>query len=246
MKHKLSIIFAVLTVVALSAAVVSSPVAAQSGDSTEITRTIEVNGEAIKYKVPDMATITLGVQTNDKTAADAEAENSAIMSVIFTKLEELGIEKSDIQTSNFYVYQNYNFDDDGNRTNVFYNVTNTVTVVVRDLDMLGDVISTVLENGANDVQGIAYGLSNKEEVYSEVLEQAIKNGLSRAEVMAGAVDATLGEVISISSTMTGGGYTLSGDVMAKNAYGMGGGGGTPVSSGEIEVSVTVVMKVAME
>lgn len=238
-------IFAVLFALVFSTFGVSSVVQAQDGDTTGV-RTIEVNGEAIKYKAPDMATITLGVQTNDKTASDAEAENSAIMNVIFGKLEELGIERSDIQTSNFYVYQNYNFDNDGNRTNVYYNVTNTVSVVVRDLDKLGDVISTVLENGANDVQGITYDLSNKEEIYADVLEQAIKNGMSRAEVMANTVNADLGEVLSISTAIYGGGYTLSGDVMAKNAYGLGGGGGTPVSSGEIEISVTVLMKVEMK
>jgi uncharacterized protein YggE len=238
-------IFAVLFALVFSAFGVNTAVQAQSGDTTGV-RTIEVNGEAIKYKAPDMATITLGVQTNDKTAADAEAENSAIMNVIFGKLEDLGIERSDIQTSNFYVYQNYNFDNDGNRTNVYYNVTNTVSVVVRDLDKLGDVISTVLENGANDVQGITYDLSNKEEIYADVLEQAIKNGMSRAEVMANTVNADLGEVLSISTALYGGGYTLSGDVMAKNAYGLGGGGGTPVSSGEIEISVTVLMKVEMK
>ena len=245
MKHKNILIIAVLFALVMGAFGMNTVVQAQDGDTNGV-RTIEVNGEAIKYKAPDIATITLGVQTNDKTAADAEAENSAIMNVIFGKLEELGIERSDIQTSNFFVYQNYNFDDDGNRTNIYYNVTNTVSVVVRDLDKLGDVISTVLENGANDVQGITYDLSNKEEVYADVLEQAIKNGMSRAEVMANTVNADLGEVLSISTALYGGGYTLSGDVMAKNAYGMGGGGGTPVSSGEIEISVNVLMKVEMK
>ena len=245
MKNKKYLLFAIILTLLVSAFSAIPSVDAQSGDTTP--RTIEVTGEANKYKVPDIATITLGVQTTARSAASAEDENSAIMAVLFDELLALEIDSADMQTSNFYVYQNYNYDSDGNRTDISYNVSNTVRVVVRDLDMLSPVISTVLENGANDIQGISFDLSNREEVYSLVLEQAIKNGMSRAEVMAGAVDSTLGEVLSISSSIYGGGYTLTGDVMAKNAYsGLGGGGETPISSGEINISVTVVMIVEME
>lgn len=243
-KYKVFILIIIFGLIMSACAVSPNEQSASIGTSQQSVspRTIEVTGEATKQMAPDIATLTLGVQTTAKNAAAAEDQNSEIMSLIFDELDKLQIDSSDIQTSNFYVYQNYSYDNDGNRTSTHYYVSNSIRVIVRDLDKLSTVISTVLEYGANDIQGITFDLSDREAVYAEVLEQAIKNGMNRADVMAMAINEELGVVQTISSSIYGGGYTVGRDAVMSE-MGMGGGGGTPISSGEINISVTVIMVV---
>jgi uncharacterized protein YggE len=85
-----------------------------------------------------MATISVGVRTEDRDAAEAVASNNAQAESITQALVAMGVDEQDIQTSNFSIYPQQQYDDQGNLVGTTYVVENTVYVTVRDLDQLGE------------------------------------------------------------------------------------------------------------
>ncbi|MCU0489131.1 MAG: SIMPL domain-containing protein, partial [Anaerolineales bacterium] len=97
-------------------------------------RTLNVNGTGKVYLTPDIAYVTIGVHTENKDAAQAVSENNAGSSKVKDALTGLGVELSDIQTQNFSIYPQQQYDSNGRPTGeITYIVDNQIYVTVRDL-----------------------------------------------------------------------------------------------------------------
>src|SRR5690606_12370713 len=130
------------------------PGIALATEPQETPRTITITGEGEVSAAPDIAYVETGVVTEGKTAAEALAANTAAMEKVFEGLEGAGIEKKDMQTSQFSVYPVYEqIKDDDNRPQTpkigGYCVQNQLTVKVRDLDNLGAILDKVVTLGSN-------------------------------------------------------------------------------------------------
>ena len=228
-------IFTLIAVIALGlTACVGAPGTVKSADEL---RTIAVNGTGTISLTPDMAIVKIGVETQDEDAQTAVANNNDIAEQIMAAMTELGIPDGDLKTTNFSVYPLTRYNDEGEITSISYRVNNSVQVTVRQLDLLGDVFSEAVEAGANNIGGIQFDITNREEAYAQAMEQAMANARSRAEVLAGAENVEIKQVHTISSFVGGGG------IIARNAISemavMDSGGSVPVSSGEMEITVEV-------
>ena len=153
---------------------------------------------------PDIAYLTLGTQTRAKTAAEALAANTKAMRAVFDLLKsEFDIAEKDMATSNFAitpVYERYP-QKPGHPTPspklVAYDVSNTLTVRVRDLEKLGRIIDAVVRAGANRVQGIGFGFSDRRKLLDEARRKAVADAKARAKLYAEAVGFTLGPVVEV-------------------------------------------------
>ena len=169
------------------------------------TITIEGHGEVMA--APDMAQINSGVTTQGATAREALDANTAAMADLIAELKAAGIEARDIQTSGFSVNPNYVYTDERDANGYSlppkingYQVANTVTVTVRNLDSLGAILDKSVTVGANTVNGVTFAVADPSELYDEARKAAFEDARTKAELYAAAAGATLEEIQSISET----------------------------------------------
>jgi uncharacterized protein YggE len=169
--------------------------------------TIAVTGHGEVTAAPDTAFITSGVTSQAATAREALDANTAAMTQLIAELKGSGIEERDIQTSNFSVNPNYVYTDrtDANGYQlppriVGYSVTNTVTVRVRKLDILGSVLDKSVSVGANTINGISFSVEDPSALYDEARREALRDATHKAGLYADEAKVTLGAIAAISES----------------------------------------------
>jgi uncharacterized protein YggE len=188
--------------------------------------TLNVNGSAQVSLSPDIAYISVGVQTQNADANEAVSSNAAQAQKIADALKAAGIEEIDVRTSNFSITPQQQYDDKGKLTGVIFVVDNTVYVTLRDLTKIGDVLGAAVGAGANNIYGIQFDVADKTTALSSARKTAVENARKQAEELAQAAGVKLGSVQSIN-------YYNSYPVMAE-----GKGGGVMTDSASISVPVT--------
>jgi uncharacterized protein YggE len=187
---------------------------------------------------PDMATISLGVMTEAKTAAEALAANSARMNQVIAALRKAGLPDKDIQTSNLNVAPQYRYVQNEAPVLTGYQVSNQVAVTVRDLKKLGPAVDATVGAGANQVHGISFGLADPTAAENAAREGAVKALGAKAETYARATGHRISRLVSLSE---GGGYAppppmpMERFAMANQAKDA----GTSISGGEIKVRIDI-------
>jgi len=230
-----------IVIVFIAAALLIFVSGAQAQTTTEETalkepRTISVNGNGVISLEPDIAHINIGVHTEGESAEEAVASNNQQSQELFTTLTQAGIAEKDIRTSNFSIHPRQNYDTEGKITGITYVVDNTVSVTVRDLGNIGAVLDAAVQAGANSISGIRFDVEDREAAQQQAMTAAVENARERAEVLAGAADVAVGQVLSIQSYL-GGGTPIPYEksfVMADAAAME-----VPISPGEMLISVDV-------
>ena len=166
--------------------------------------TIRLNGTGTVRAAPDMATVNTGVTTQAETAREALDANTAAMADLVAALREAGLEGRDIQTSSFTVSPQYVYSDqrDANGYSLppeiqGYQVSNAVTIVVRDLGVLGAVLDQAVTVGANTINGISFAVADTDKLETEARKLAVADALAKAETYAEAAGIRLGSIESI-------------------------------------------------
>ena len=165
-------------------------------------RLITVSASGYADAEPDRATVSAGVAAEAETAAAALSANTELMQKVIAGLKESGIDAKDIQTRNFNVEPRYTNPRDGTPSIDGYRVSNQVSLVVRDLKALGGLLDRLVSLGANQVNGLAFEVSKAETLKDEARKEAVANARRRAELLAAAAGADLGEVVTITEEMS--------------------------------------------
>jgi uncharacterized protein len=235
---KLLVMLGLITVLALSAC--SAPAApgqsTTAQDAAEPLRTIVTNGTGQVTMAPDMAYVYIGVQTQSENVGDALNENNQKAQDLNSSLQAMGIAPEDIQTSSFTIYPQQQYGPNGEMTGTQYVVNNTVYVTVRDLQVLGQLLDTVVSTGANSINGITFDVQDKSAAISEARRLAIESARSQAEAMAADAGVTLGDLQTMSAYFTQPPqpmYEAKGGMMAADAAQV------PVSAGQMVIRVEV-------
>jgi len=227
---------------AASALAASLPAAAQpnmplEGDAAFRATTLTLSSHGEARTNPDQASISLGVTTEAATAAEAMAQNRTRMNAVVAAIRAQGVAERDIQTSNLNLNPQQVYRENEAPRITGYQVSNTVTVLVRDLARLGPVVDAVVRSGANQVNGISFGLANVDAQSEEARRTAVRNIQRKAEQYASAMGMRVARLVSLSES---GGYTPPRPVpMARMAMMEVAANQTPVQPGEVEVRVDV-------
>lgn len=161
--------------------------------------TLTMTGHGEIKAVPDVATITAGVNTSAPTAAAALSTNSTRINQLFGALKKLGISDRDIQTSGFSVFPQYTNGDNNNPRHLTgYQVNNDVNVRLDDVTRTGAVLDTLVGAGANQMNGIGFNIANPAPFLEKARIQAIADARARAQTYAQAAGVTLGPIVSVS------------------------------------------------
>jgi uncharacterized protein YggE len=174
------------------------PATAQTNVGVPGMRQVSVVGHGEAKGTPDTASVQIGVETQAATAQQALAQNNTQAQAIVQKLTELGVAEKDIQTSNFNIFPAYG--NDGRQVEG-YRVSNIVTVTIRNLEQAGDLLDQVVSAGANSVYGVSFSVENPDALLEQARTAAIENARARAEQLASASGASIGQVLVINENV---------------------------------------------
>lgn len=161
---------------------------------------IIVTGEGRVTAVPDMAIVRLGVTGQATEAQDAMAQVSATMTAVQEGLRAAGIEARDIQTTSLQLNPRWDnrVQRDGEPPRIVeYFAENGVTVRVRDLSGLGDVLSAVLADGANQFRGLSFDIADPAPLMDAARRAAVADAKAKAALYAEAAGVSLGALVEL-------------------------------------------------
>ena len=200
--------------------------------------TIAISAEGKVTALPDIATISVGVQTENKAVSAAQKENSTKMNAIIEKVKSFSVAAEDIKTSNYSIYPQYDYVN-GRQIERGYMVTQNIDVKVRNLDKIGEILAAVGDLGANQVGGVSFTIDEPEDLRQQARLKALEAAKKKAQALADASGVKLGKVVGFSENE---GYVPSPMYYAKDAaMGMGGGGTPSIQSGSQDVIVNVTV-----
>lgn len=209
-----------------------------------------LTGTGVVRAAPDMATIMTGVVTQAETARDALDANTAAMEQLVEVLRAAGLESRDIQTSDFNVSPQYVYSDQRDESGYSlppeisgYQVSNSVTIAVRDLESLGAVLDQAVSVGANTINGIAFSVADPGKLLEEARRRAFTAARDKAQTYAEAAGVRLGDIETISEQQD---YAPPRPMMRAQAYDMAVAESVPVEAGELTYSVTATVTWSIE
>jgi uncharacterized protein len=184
----------------LGMALVFAGFTAAPAQTVSLAHTITIEGEATIYADPDHASMSLGVVTDGATVSDALHQNDIKMDSVLSAVRAQGVKQGDLQTSTFSIQPLHPQDKDG-RTQYDkisgYEVTNSLTVTVSDLTKVGAIIDAAANAGANTSNNVIFEISNRDVLLDKVRAEAMRNAKHKADIMANAVGATVGPLITV-------------------------------------------------
>jgi uncharacterized protein YggE len=172
------------------------PVAADAPASS-LTRSISVTGTGRSDMAPDIAILSLGVTNSGATGREALDANSKAMTAVLEGLKTLGFGVTDIQTTGLSLNSNFDYSTTPPKV-LGYQATNGVTLKVKDLTKLGEILDAAVTNGANQINWLTFDVADKTAAMNDARTKAIQDARAKAELMAGAAGASVGRVLSIS------------------------------------------------
>ncbi|MEX2599674.1 MAG: SIMPL domain-containing protein [Dehalococcoidia bacterium] len=209
---------------------------------------IHASGVGVVTVTPDVAVLSLGVEGFASTVAEARAIAAEAMEGTIQVLEDAGVSDEDIQTQYFNIHPEYRYEEvlvDGNRRSeqrlVGYRVTNSLSVKIRDLDNVGNIIDGAVEAGgdATRINGIHFTLEDGAEAEEEARVLALQDAREKAELYASELGVSRGDLAYVSETsaqrypMTSERAAFDGAMPAME------GASTSIMPGETDVRVTV-------
>lgn len=204
---------------------------------------VVVSGSAELNIPPDLAHLVIAVETRARTSAAAASENATIQTAVLSAIRRAEVADAQVRTQLLQVTPEYEYPREGGRPTVTgYVARNSVMVEVRDVSRVGAVVDAALAQGATNIQGPRFGLSNPDSARREAVHAAVRSALADAEVIARAAGMQLGPVLEIVFDDAGPGPMHDGGVMMARATEA---VETPVATGTVAVRASVRVRIAL-
>ncbi|MBM4447345.1 MAG: DUF541 domain-containing protein [Chloroflexi bacterium] len=201
-----------------------------------------VTGEGKTMATPDVVLLSLGIEAEAKTVAQAQRDAVEAMDGVMKALKANGVAEKDIQTQRFSIYPVRKWIEDEQREIIIgYRVTNIVIAKIRQMDKAGSIIDAVAEAGGDltRIDNIGFTVDDPTSYYKEARAKAVADAIAKAKQMADAANIKLGKLLYISEgtqyvpPIVVRDYAMKAEGMAPSP--------TPISPGELEIRVTVQM-----
>lgn len=196
------------------------------GSGVAASNTITVSGDGEVFAVPDTATFSVTVQEEAKEAKAAQEVATKKGNDIKAYLKSEGIDEKDIQTTDYSLYPQYDYTNGlctqgycqpGKQTLRGFQVSETLTIKVRDTKKAGDLLAGVGSKGASSVSGLSFTIDDQDKLDAEARDKAIAKAKTKAEALADSLGVDIVRVVGFSEG--GGGSVYYAKTMA---VGMGG------------------------
>lgn len=200
-------------------------------------RTITISSQGKVTAKPDIAVTTMGMMTEAKTVAEAQKQNTDVMNKLVAKLKELGVVEKDIQTTYYNIYPQYDWNG-GRQSLRGYQVQQSVTVKIRNLDKANQILALAGEVGTNNVSGLQFTIDDPDVYKAQAREKALEKVAEKASVLSKALGVRLASIVSYNE------YSDADNIYPyrgmSEAMGVGGSAPLPtIESGSLEVVLNV-------
>lgn len=199
------------------------------GGGVPATNTISVSGEGEISATPDIATISFTVHEEGKKVSDAQGKVSVKVKAALDATKKLGVADKDIKTANYSSYPKYEYEQSraicvngmcppypGKQVLAGYEVSQTVTITVRDLDVVNMLVLGLANAGVTNMQGPSFAIDKQDELKAQARKEAISKARAKAEILAHDLGVTLVRIVSFSE---GGEYPIYARAMMESAVG---------------------------
>jgi len=224
------------------------------GSGVAATNTISVSGDGEVFAVPDTATFSVTIQEEAEDVKAAQDVATTKGNDIIAYLKKEGIDEKDIQTTDYSVYPQYDYTNGvctqgycppGKQTLRGFQVSQTLTVKVRDTKKAGDLLSGVGSRGVSSVSGLSFTIDDQDKLEAEARDKAIAKAKAKADTLAQSLGVSIVRVVGFSEG--GGGGIYYAKAMSADS-GMGGAERAPspeipVGQNKITSNVTVTYEI---
>lgn len=202
-----------------------------------------VNADATVKAKPDLLQMRLGVVTESVDAGSALADNNLRMQSLMDMLAKIGISRDELATGQFQIRPEWSVPPRPTPANwkreiVAYRVSNDLNLSTTRVDLAGDLLGLAQKSGANQIGGLSFGLSDPETYRRQAIAAATLKARRKAETLAGAAGARLGQIISLSLDSYGG---YAGPELMKMERSMAVADAVPVAAGKVDVKAGVTI-----
>ena len=211
-----------------------------SAQQTPVPNLITASGTAESKVAPDMATIRIGVETQAKTAKEAQAGTNALAQKLVAAAMKVVPDKKAFQTSDLSLQPQYTQTNRPGQNDppkiASYVARNVLTVRLDDVEKVGPLVDAVTDAGATNVDSISFGLKDEKPARRQALMDAVRDARDKAEAMAAGLGLTVLDVFGMDE---GGAvvrpYAMPMMAMSREAK-------TPVMPGEVSLSASVTVR----
>lgn len=229
------------TLLALAlAAAVALPGVAQASDPAP--RRIVVLGEGEASVRPDLAILTLTVMREAATAREALDANNKATAELIAAMKAAGVADRDLQTAGVQIVPRYDYTNKPDGTQeaklAAYQVSNTLTVRVRDLAKTGQILDASVSLGVNQGGNVVFSNDDPSATLTEARKRAVADAMAKARTLTEAAGVKLGQLMEISDVS----YAQPMPIVAKAYEGGAADASVPIEAGEnaykVQISVT--------
>ncbi|MCL1043759.1 oxidative stress defense protein [Shewanella electrodiphila] len=158
---------------------------------------LETVGTSQVKVAPDMAEISVQVSLTKDNAKEAKTAVDEAVVKFIKRLKQAGVSKQDIQSANLHIQPQYHYPSNQPKELTGYSASRQLTVSVKELAKLNDILDSALEEGINRVQNIALKSSDETQAIEQARQAAIKDAKQKAHSLAQGFDRELDGVWEI-------------------------------------------------
>ena len=204
--------------------------------------TIVTSGDAIVRRLPDVAYVTLAVESRARNPRDAQRANADAMSAVQKQLAAAGISKDAMRTLGLGLHQEFDHNN-GRRVARDFVARNTLEVRIDDVTRAGEIADAVVQGGATALEGIRFDLKDRDAAEREALRLAVADARGRAEAIAAGAGRSLDRIVKIEESRSDGGGPRP---MAMMRVADASAATTPLDPGLIEIRGQVTLTVSIK
>lgn len=164
--------------------------------------TFNVTGEGKVTIKPDIAFISVGIQANGSSVKSVQEQINSVINKVSESVKGLGVDSKDIQTRNYSINPDYDYTG-GNQRIKGYIASTNLSIKVREIDKVNEVIDAATGNGANQVGGISFDVDDRTKAENEARQKAVEEAKKKAQNAASIAGFKLGRIINYSESFAG-------------------------------------------
>lgn len=171
--------------------------------TTSKTDTFNVSAEGSVTAKPDIVTLIAGIQAKADTVKGAQEQINSTINKVADAIKKLGVEQKDIQTSSYNINPIYDYQS-GTQRITGYSAFTSLTIKVRNIELVNQVIDAATANGANEVSGVSFDVDDKSKLEDEARQKAVEQAKKKAESAAKIAGFKLGRIVNYSESFGAG------------------------------------------
>jgi len=212
--------------------------ASNAQDTHNEKRTLSVTGSGKVDAAPDVAYLTLSVETLAKNASQAVKDNSGTTSKVIEVIKAKLGKDDKVSTAGYSLAPVYEYNNQTNKTDFKgYRASNRIIVEAHNLKEIGNIIDSTAEAGLNNVESLSFDTTKRDEIRREAIVEAVRDAKATAETLSKAAGVTITKILQLSPSFDYPVPVYRDYALAKEAAPAA--PPTPIEPGDISISASV-------